>query len=224
MIRAVTEQEWRSSTDPLPMLEFIRGNVSDRKLRLFACACTQAVRELLWVDFYSQLALQRAEEHADGQASVEDLLTAQNEVRDRLELYASEPVYDAAYWAGGLNITEDVNSCVFYAANVSMRMIDDEMKAHKVRAEIVRQQSCFLRDVIGPSPFFATLFDKRWRTEIVNTLAQGIYDDRTFDRMPILADALQDAGCEDADILDHCRSNGPHVRGCWVVDLLLGKK
>jgi hypothetical protein len=62
-----------------------------------------------------------------------------------------------------------------------------------------------------------------WRTADVIGLARGIYDDRALDRLPILADALQDAGCDNADVLDHCRSDGPHVRGCWVVDLVLGK-
>jgi hypothetical protein len=56
----------------------------------------------------------------------------------------------------------------------------------------------------------------------VVALARGIYDDRAFDRLAILADALQDAGCDNADVLGHCRGPGPHVRGCWVVDLLLG--
>jgi hypothetical protein len=55
-------------------------------------------------------------------------------------------------------------------------------------------------------------------------LAQAIYDDRAFDRLPILADALEEAGCDTADILAHCRGPGPHVRGCWVVDLILGKQ
>jgi hypothetical protein len=55
-------------------------------------------------------------------------------------------------------------------------------------------------------------------------LAQGIYDERAFERLPILADALEDAGCTDAAILVHCRGPGPHVRGCWVVDLILGKQ
>jgi hypothetical protein len=59
---------------------------------------------------------------------------------------------------------------------------------------------------------------------MVARLARGIYDDRAFDRLPILADALEDAGCHDTAILDHCRQPGPHVRGCWVVDLLLGKE
>jgi hypothetical protein len=66
-------------------------------------------------------------------------------------------------------------------------------------------------------------FDPTWLTSSVLALAEGIYADRAFDRMPILADALQDAGCDNADILAHCRGEGPHVRGCLVVDLLLGK-
>jgi hypothetical protein len=54
-------------------------------------------------------------------------------------------------------------------------------------------------------------------------LAQAIDDERAFDRLPILADALEDAGCTDADLLNHCRGPGLHVMGCWVVDMLLGK-
>ena len=57
----------------------------------------------------------------------------------------------------------------------------------------------------------------------VRALAEGIYADRAYDRMPVLADALEDAGCDYAEILSHCRGNGPHVRGCWVLDALLGK-
>ena len=65
--------------------------------------------------------------------------------------------------------------------------------------------------------------DPAWLTSDVAALAGGIYEERAFDRMPILADALQDAGCASDDVLAHCRGDGPHVRGCWVVDLLLGK-
>jgi hypothetical protein len=63
-----------------------------------------------------------------------------------------------------------------------------------------------------------------WRTADVGALARGIYESRDFGAMPILADALQDAGCDSEDILNHCRGPGPHVRGCWVVDLVLGKE
>ena len=74
------------------------------------------------------------------------------------------------------------------------------------------------------NPFRPVTFDPDWRTTTAIQLAQQMYDSRDFSAMPILADALQDAGCDHADILDHCRGPGPHVRGCWVVDLVLGKE
>jgi len=80
-----------------------------------------------------------------------------------------------------------------------------------------------VKDIFG-NPFRPVAVDRSWLTSTVVSLAQGIYADRAFDRLPILADALQDAGCENADVLGHCRGPGPHVRGCWVVDLLLGKQ
>jgi len=82
-----------------------------------------------------------------------------------------------------------------------------------------------LQDVVS-NPFTSTAIRRSWLTwkdGAIPKMAQLIYDDRAFDRLPLLADALEDAGCTDADILAHCRSGGEHVRGCWVVDLLLGK-
>ena len=84
--------------------------------------------------------------------------------------------------------------------------------------------AALLRDIIGPRPGSAEHIDRPWFTVNVSGVAQAIYDERAFDRMPILGDALEDAGCTDAAILEHCRGPGPHSRGCWVVDLLLGKK
>jgi hypothetical protein len=81
--------------------------------------------------------------------------------------------------------------------------------------------------MIGPLPFRVSPIPPivlTWNGSIVRRIAQSIYDDHTFDRLPILADALEEAGCTDADILAHCRQPGEHVRGCWVVDLVLGKK
>lgn len=79
------------------------------------------------------------------------------------------------------------------------------------------------RDIFG-SPFRSESIETAWRTGAVTALADAIYADRAFDRLPILADALEDAGCTNRAILDHCRGPGPHVRGCWVVDLVLGKQ
>jgi hypothetical protein len=94
-----------------------------------------------------------------------------------------------------------------------------ELLATQVRAD----QSAYLRDIFG-NPFRAVTLDPAWQTATVVSLAQAIYEDRAFDRMPILADALEDGGCTNADVLTHCRQPGEHVRGCWVVDLLLGKQ
>jgi hypothetical protein len=91
----------------------------------------------------------------------------------------------------------------------------------RVEAEM-SWQVAVLRDIFG-NPFHPVSLDPSWVTSTVATLAQQMYDSRDFTPMPILADALMDAGCDNADVLDHCRGSGPHVRGCWVVDLLLGK-
>jgi len=86
----------------------------------------------------------------------------------------------------------------------------------------VRQVSLAL-ELIGPNPFRPVAFDFQWRTSTVFSLARQMYESRDFSAMPILADALQDAGCDNDAILSHCRGTGPHVRCCWVCDLVLGK-
>ncbi|MDB5306779.1 MAG: hypothetical protein JWO38_981 [Gemmataceae bacterium] len=79
-------------------------------------------------------------------------------------------------------------------------------------------------ELVGPNPFRPVAFDPSWRASTAAALARQVYESRDFAPMPILADALQDAGCESADVLDHCRGPGPHVRGCWVVDWVLAKE
>ena len=86
-------------------------------------------------------------------------------------------------------------------------------------------QLALIRDLFG-NPFRLPTVNSSWLTWNSGTvckLAELIYAERAFDRLPILADALEEAGCTDAAILEHCRGPGPHVRGCWVVDLVLGK-
>jgi hypothetical protein len=84
-------------------------------------------------------------------------------------------------------------------------------------------ETIFLRCIFG-NPFRPIAIDPRWLTSTVVDLATAIYDERAFDRMPILADALMDAGCDNEEIIAHCRSDGVHTRGCWAVDLILGKE
>jgi hypothetical protein len=87
------------------------------------------------------------------------------------------------------------------------------------RREQVRLQRC----VFG-NPFRPAALNPSWLTFTVASLASQMYDTRNFSPMPILATALQEAGCEDEAVLNHCRGTGSHVRGCWVVDLILGKE
>lgn len=89
-----------------------------------------------------------------------------------------------------------------------------------------KEQSDLLRDLFGVLPFRPVAVEASWliwNDGTVVKLAQRIYDDRGFEDMPILADALEEAGCNNADILGHCRQPGQHVRGCWLIDLLTGR-
>jgi hypothetical protein len=85
-----------------------------------------------------------------------------------------------------------------------------------------RRQAAILRDIFG-NPFRHNSFDPAWVTPQVKALVQRIYDDSAFDRLPHVADALEKAGCDNGELLAHCRGPGPHAKGCWVVDLLLAK-
>jgi hypothetical protein len=80
-----------------------------------------------------------------------------------------------------------------------------------------------IRCIFG-NPFRPVTLDPAWKTPAVVQLARSPYEERRFEDMPVLADALEEAGCQDAAVLGHCRGPGPHVRGCWVLDLILGKE
>ena len=110
------------------------------------------------------------------------------------------------------------------AASNAMLVSEYALEAALHRGREKEDQRVLLREIFG-NPFQPVRIRKEWLTATVVALARGIYDERAFDRMPILADALQDAGCDNDDILDHLRdANAPHVRGCWGSDLVLGKE
>jgi hypothetical protein len=118
----------------------------------------------------------------------------------------------------------DLMEVTSHAINAAYQAAGDEgdwYTAESMKAERAGQ-AVLLREVFG-NPFRPVTPDRSWLTSDVLGLARGIEADRAFDRLPILADALEDAGCDNADVLEHCRGPGPHVRGCWVVDLMLGR-
>ena len=196
----MTESEWNKCTDPVFMLEFLRGKVNDRKVRLFSCACCRRIWHLL--SEQSRDVVMLAERYADGLVSDEERLAARQ--------LPSETGADAASRAAVARYAESMEATPVLASSGLGRVEEAE-------------QARLLRDIVG-NPFRPANTEIAWVTPIVVALAQAIYDDRAFDRLPVLADALEEAGCIDADILGHCREPDPHVRGCWVLDLLLGKE
>ncbi len=210
----MNEQEWLECADPQPMLESIRGTASDRKLRLSACAfCRRAPR--LFAEPTSQKALDLIENFSDGKANERALWALLNLEAGVGGKHGSQVmVADVpAWWKITMALREAKPELVTQLAAELNRGKREESAA----------QARILNCVFG-NPFRPVAIDPACLTPRVQTLAQSIYADRRFGDMPLLADALAEAGCTDADILDHCRQPGDHVRGCWVVDLLLGKK
>ncbi len=137
-------------------------------------------------------------------------------------VYASYPTGDNLLWAAEEVVTRVAVATGHAAESMFAENYSPERQEAVMwvkRAELARN----LRDIFG-NPFHPVTFLSEWRTSTVLALAQQMYDSRDFSAMPILADALQDAGCADEALLAHCREPGAHVRGCWVVDLVLGRE
>jgi len=183
------------------MLEFLQrsGRTSDRKLRLFGVACSRRVWD--WLDALGRAAVEVAELYADGQASADQLRAA------RL----------ACQFAGG--------SAAWYAAasNPVVAARNAALSAQAVPAERT-VQAALLRDIIG-NPFRGETLIGPWGSSTIREMAEAVYAERDFSppRLVALAEALEEAGCADSELLDHLRGPGLHARGCFVVDALLGK-
>jgi hypothetical protein len=198
----MTEAEWLASECASDMLQYLRDSDRSpekdasrgRKYRLFACACVRWVWER--------------------RPTLSDTDRAAVAVAERFadkQVAPTELQEARSSGAVGLARKTLLRSPRMAASDIARAMSDDSAVP------------TLLRDVIG-NPFRPVTVDPAWLMSTVRALAAVIYADRAFDRLPILADAIEDAGCDSADILAHCRGDGPHVRGCWVVDLLLGKE
>jgi hypothetical protein len=235
----MNEGKWLQCTSPMPMLDFLQGKVSERKLRLFAVACCRPFWHLL--DARKRRAIEILERYADGG-------TTENEVRGLARLFDksdAEPAHLAVANAvmSLLNLlapadpTRDAMFAAYHAARAAGKEAgpgwesshDEEggedresLPGAIARAQESLAQCRLLRDIAG-DPFRPVAVDLAWNVPAVAARARIIYESRTFDRMAELAVSLADAGCADNRILEHCRAAGPHVRGCWLLDLILGK-
>jgi hypothetical protein len=232
----MTEADWLTFTDTTPLLGFLRGKASDRKLRLFAVACAYDVWPVLRAHPGMAAAVETAEAFADGRAGEAERAAAHAAITDATlgsdsAAAGAANAFGAAWYASGANT---LNAAKYAARSACSAAADaaylDPPDEPGTPAELSgragdragERVARLLRDVVE-NPFRPVAFDPDWRTSAAVALARQMYDARDFAAMPVLADALQDAGCEDADVLAHCRGPGPHVRGCWVVDLVLGK-
>jgi len=213
----MTEEEWLACTDPQKMLEFLGGKASERKLRLFAVACCRRVWRFL-SDPRSKKAVEQTEEYADGSLTDEELQGAGSAAWE-----AHLQQHDAAYHASQAAVWAADESPIVAASEAADAAIAATVCDPDDPEEDAIYQAMVLRCIFG-NPFRPVTVAPSWRNSAVTALAQAIYTDRAIERHPILADALKEAGCTNGDILAHCRGPGPHVRGCWVVDLLLGKQ
>jgi hypothetical protein len=202
----MTEAEWLAFTEAYQPLIFAREVASVRKLRLVAAAYAH------WLQ--SCPGYEDAKPCADLIERVADQPVSVAELEE--ELYARPDDWRLSHALGDENRVGNALSRLVWFAEVEFvqRQADPGIAHLHVQT--------LLHDIIG-NPFQPVSPDPSWLTSTVVQLAEGIYTERAYDRLPVLVDALQDAGCENADILDHCRGPGPHVRGCWVVDLVLGE-
>jgi len=215
---------------------------NNRKLRLFACACYYRISHLL-PDPIARRTIETAERFADGSASLEEFEEAATRVRglshaleerwrasrgrERQEL---SPTHEGLALAGVVTWDSAQKAAYYASSNAYLacgsitfpNTPESDYNFGRISFAERQAQCLLLRDIFG-NPFRPDTFDPAWSTTTALQLAQGMYDSRDFSAMPILADALQEAGCDNDQILEHCRNTGPHVRGCWVVDLVLGK-
>jgi hypothetical protein len=234
----MTERKWLRGENYKPMLCYLEGKVSDRKLRLFAAAGAWQVRHLMRSE-RSLAALEAAERFADGLACVEELETASQQA-EPLDVSPpaehGEPAYQAAWAAHCASWPSPGESASWTAASVEQAMsyAAGEIPWGDGKAPAERRQRAILcvllREVVG-NPFRGVPVAPGWLGPTVASLAESAYRMRSAtsgemegDRLAVLADALEEAGCADEAVLSHLRCPGPHVRGCWALDLALGLK
>jgi hypothetical protein len=215
------DADWLTCTEVRRMLPAVRHRLSERKLRLLACGCCRRVWRLLRSE-RSRRAVALAERYADGLADRHRLFQASEEARQPVER-TSQQVTAAATVAAmiadprPLLDRRDFRFTALAVALDELSRATDEPTAdgtpHSTPCEL-------LRDLLGPATG-AVVFDPAWRTSDLQALARRAYDDRDFAVLPVLGDALEDAGCTSDALLTHCRAGAGHARGCWALDLVL---
>ena len=220
----VTGTNWDAIQLPDKLRDFLlrKRTPSLRKVRLYATATCRRFWDELPMPECCEL-VEAVEDYTEGDVAWADVMdakrAAQHVAAGRYATWGRSAAGQRAWELfRAAECTADTR--LWYALAVYAWSISLTTRLYTGKAD--GAQCDLIRDVFG-NPFRNVKFDKKWRTDTVTALARGMYAARDFSGMPALADALQEADCADAAILAHCRGPGPHVRGCWVVDLVLGK-
>lgn len=219
----MTEADWLQGSNSHEMLppcrKVIRYHL--QKGRLFAVACCNRILNLL-TDNRSRSAIKITEQFAAGRASDEELRAAAKaaEAAHADAFRAKGKIGASGEWAAQFAASSDAWFAATRASNFAYVAAGDPVLEPGPEKEA---QSKLLRCIFGPLPFRSVTLDSMTLTQHTQHLAELIYEDQTFDRLPILADLLEEAGCQQDEVLNHLRSGGEHVRGCWALDLVLGK-
>jgi hypothetical protein len=216
----------------------VQGKYSERKLRLFTCACCRHLWHLL-TDPRSRAAVEVAERFADGLAEEPERQTASaaaaSAIRDailaRQQNTSIPEMFTLAARAASNSLGDELGPEGAGATVSACRLVSRDPNSGLLgRAAVNAMFSAALRDILGNAPRPSRTMHPAWRSDAVLQMTRAAYDDRRLPegalepaRLALLADALEDAGCTDAELLGHLRGPGPHVRGCWAVDLVLGK-
>jgi hypothetical protein len=224
------ETGWLDATDPKVMLTSLTaaGKGSGRKLRLFAVACCRRIWDTLW-DPRSRAAVEAAERFADGLASEEELELAWEPAWEAVGFPRRHPS-DGVERPNALAASSAATPDAQEAATCTAWDAAWDAASHRPRHAEQLGQAALLRDIFG-NPFRPALISRAWLTPTVTALATAAYQERlppsgALDgaRLAVMADALEEAGCTNAELLGHLRGPGPHVRGCWAVDAVLGRE
>jgi hypothetical protein len=239
----VTESEWLAATEPLTMLDFLRstGRADERSKRAVEIAEQFADGLATWEQLvqaaYDALLLGLPRRVAD-----KLVWYAAHAAYDSARNFTISDCEHPA-WSGASGAAIDASAAAWWVAInafapglafdngdevINPMLLPEEMRraadqaSHVENAEQCRLLRCLFGNPFRPSPRIPARV-LAWNDACVVKIATAIYEERSFDLMPILADALEDAGCDEAGVLEHLRGGGPHARGCFVLDAILGK-
>jgi hypothetical protein len=237
----MTEEQWLQCTEPWMLYRSVRPESSMRRRYLLSAACCRQVWHRLYKDSLPQVVA-TTELYADGLVPRKVLRDANQTARwveqkrfKRLDVSGISPGFSAASALVSATTDRISHRRTLTVMNECQEEADDEARKQGlprgVGGETAQKVQCeLIRDILGPPPFHLAPLDPAWLTPTVTAVARAAYEERHLPSglldaacLAVLADALEDAGCDRAELLGHLRGPGPHVRGCWALDAILGK-